>query len=308
MRDLKNKLTSSKNTKNIQTRKGKSFGYQVLGFGAGGAGGSPFLVATGGTETTSGNCKIHTFTGPGTFTVCSVGTEATNNLVSYIVVAGGGGAGHGGGGGGGFREVVSPTAPYTGSPLNGYPTAPNRITVTATAFPITVGAGGAIGPDTGTCQTSGADSIFSTITSTGGGKGGSGSPGGPPNGVPTVNAKGATGGSGGGSGASGSSGVTVPGGLGNTPPVGPAQGTNGGAGRYVFNSFGGGGGGGGAGGCGGCYSCGEGITGGPGTVSNITAAPVTYSRGGPSPATANSGNGSTVAGNSGIVVIRYKIQ
>ena len=37
MRDLKNKLTSSKNTKNIQRRKGKSFGYQVLGFGAGGA-------------------------------------------------------------------------------------------------------------------------------------------------------------------------------------------------------------------------------------------------------------------------------
>ena len=40
MRDLKNKLTSSKNTKNIQSRKGKSFGYQVLGFGAGGAGGN----------------------------------------------------------------------------------------------------------------------------------------------------------------------------------------------------------------------------------------------------------------------------
>ena len=37
MRDIKNKLTSSKNTKNIQTRKGKSFGYQVLGFGAGGS-------------------------------------------------------------------------------------------------------------------------------------------------------------------------------------------------------------------------------------------------------------------------------
>ena len=37
MRDLKNKLTSSKNTKNIQDRKGKSFGYQVLGFGAGGS-------------------------------------------------------------------------------------------------------------------------------------------------------------------------------------------------------------------------------------------------------------------------------
>ena len=33
MKDLKNKLTSSKSTKNITTRKGKSFGYQILGFG-----------------------------------------------------------------------------------------------------------------------------------------------------------------------------------------------------------------------------------------------------------------------------------
>ena len=37
MRDLKNNLTSGKNTSNIQSRKGKSFGYQVLGFGAGGS-------------------------------------------------------------------------------------------------------------------------------------------------------------------------------------------------------------------------------------------------------------------------------
>jgi len=47
MRDLKNKLTSSKNTKNIQTRKGKSFGYQVLGFGAGAGGVSGFPAARG---------------------------------------------------------------------------------------------------------------------------------------------------------------------------------------------------------------------------------------------------------------------
>jgi len=42
MRDLKNKLTSNKNTKNIQSRKGKSFGYQVLGFGAGGVPKQPY--------------------------------------------------------------------------------------------------------------------------------------------------------------------------------------------------------------------------------------------------------------------------
>ena len=52
MRDLKNKLTSGKNTKNTKSRKGKSFGYQVLGFGSGVAGDPPvnvnYLVVAGG--------------------------------------------------------------------------------------------------------------------------------------------------------------------------------------------------------------------------------------------------------------------
>ena len=51
------------------------------------------MVATGGTITTTGNCKIHTFTGPGTFTVCKVAVCAADNLVSYVVVAGGGSGG-----------------------------------------------------------------------------------------------------------------------------------------------------------------------------------------------------------------------
>ena len=107
--------------------------------------GESFVVASGGTETTSGNCKIHTFTGPGSFVVCSVATAAANNVVSYMVVAGGGGGGGdygGGGGAGGFREVKTPVTPYTASPLDGYPSAPNRITVTAQTYPITVGGGG----------------------------------------------------------------------------------------------------------------------------------------------------------------------
>ena len=90
MRDLKNKLTSSKNTKNIQKRKGKSFGYQVLGFGAGGSV-AAFVTATGGTVTESGDFKIHTFTGPGTFCVSCAGEEDGSNSVSYVVAAGGGG-------------------------------------------------------------------------------------------------------------------------------------------------------------------------------------------------------------------------
>ena len=58
-------------------------------------GASPFIVATGGTITTSGDCKIHTFTGPGTFTVCQAAgvCAATRNKVSHLVVAGGGAGG-----------------------------------------------------------------------------------------------------------------------------------------------------------------------------------------------------------------------
>ena len=53
MKDLKNLLTSGKNSKNIQSGKGKSFGYQILGFGSGVAGGSvpvdvDYLVVSGG--------------------------------------------------------------------------------------------------------------------------------------------------------------------------------------------------------------------------------------------------------------------
>ena len=129
--------------------------------------GNDFIIATGGTITECGNDKIHSFTGPGTFTVSRVHPCAANNLVSYTVVGGGGAGGNsngGGGGAGGYRELVSPTAPYSGSPLNGYPTPGNRITVTATAFPIAVGGGGTAGPNTGTCVVSGSVSTFSTIT------------------------------------------------------------------------------------------------------------------------------------------------
>ena len=96
---------------------------------------NPFIEATGGTITCCGNDKIHTFTGPGTFEVTKLATCAANNEVSYVVVAGGGGGGWevgGGGGAGGFRETKSPVTPYTASPLDGQPSAPNRITVTQT--------------------------------------------------------------------------------------------------------------------------------------------------------------------------------
>ena len=69
------------------------------------SGGSLNLTATGGTITTSGDYKIHTFTSPGTFCVSQVSATSGDNTVSYMVVAGGGaggssGVGDGGGGGG----------------------------------------------------------------------------------------------------------------------------------------------------------------------------------------------------------------
>ena len=192
--------------------------------------GESFITATGGTITTSGNDKIHTFTGPGTFTVCTTASSAANNIVSYVVVAGGGGGGNwfygGGGGGGGFREVKNPANPYTASPLDGYPSAPNRVTVTAQGYPITVGGGGASPgspPSGGEPGVQGSTSTFSTISSAGGGFGGArpGNSGCGPGG---------NGGSGGGGvGGPGPSGQKA-GGTGNTPPVSPAQGTNGGEG------------------------------------------------------------------------------
>ena len=191
-----------------------------------------FITATGGTITTSGNCKIHTFTGPGTFAVSQISTTSAENIVSYVVVAGGGGGGWdraGGGGAGGFREVKSPLTPYTASPLDGYPSSPNRVTLTAASFPITVGGGGNGGANPNPVSgkgLSGSNSIFSTVTSAGGGGGGA-APGGAGPGV--------DGGSGGGSSGPGT------GGSGNTPPVTPAQGTAGGSTPGVVHGSGGGG-------------------------------------------------------------------
>jgi hypothetical protein len=51
-----------------------------------------FISATGGTITTCGDYKIHTFTGPGTFTVTNAGNPGSST-VDYLVVAGGGSGG-----------------------------------------------------------------------------------------------------------------------------------------------------------------------------------------------------------------------
>jgi hypothetical protein len=216
--------------------------------------GETFMVATGGTITECGNCKIHTFTGPGTFTVSTAAGCAANNIVSYMVIAGGGGGGNkraGGGGAGGYREIKNPNTPYTASPLDGYPSAPNRVTVSATGFPITVGAGGAGGTasgstcNVGTASADGSNSTFSGITAAGGGTGGGLSPNAGPNG------SGGPGGSGGGGFAGGTPVAPFPAstaaGTGNDPSTTPAQGNPGGISRTSPDATGQAGGGGGAG-------------------------------------------------------------
>ena len=75
-----------------------------------------FVAATGGTITTSGDFKIHTFTSSGTFTVTDAGGATGSNTVDYLVIAGGGGSGGsgtGGAGAGGYRESFP--NPATGS-------------------------------------------------------------------------------------------------------------------------------------------------------------------------------------------------
>jgi len=298
--------------------------------------GSPFIIATGGTITCCGNCRIHTFTGPGDFTVSSASTNcASENIVSYLVIGGGGSGGKdggGGGGAGGYRELKNPITPYTASPLDGYPSAPNRITVTAQAYPITVG-GGAAAPTSPGIGVNGTPSVFSTIAGAGGGGGALGGGGG---------CNGLAGGSGGG----GASTPSTPysGGAGNTPPTSPAQGTGGGNGASGTGNAAGGGGGSGAAGSNGTNPPRTGGVGGAGVTTNISASPVQRGGGGggggvegapsaggaggggpsgsPSSAatagTTNTGGGggggsssspnTGGTGGSGIVIIRYKFQ
>ena len=298
-----------------------------------------YTVASGGTETTSGDYKIHTFTSSGPLNITNVGTPAGGtNKVSYMVVAGGasgaGGCG-GGGGAGGFREAKVPSDPYTDSPLD----AGTGLEVSVQDYTITVGGGGAGNPlgSPYSPGTVGGVSTFGPVTSAGGGAGGGG-----PNAGSTVN--GNPGGSGGGAQPGGPSGPVGTGGTGNTPPVSPPQGQNGGNGFNGPGNKGGGGGGAGAVGSAGSSPAGGGGAGGAGVTTSITASPVQRAGGGGGASscatsgcnggaggggkagfpggnavagTVNTGSGGGAggagpvpsgAGGSGIVVVRYKYQ
>ena len=255
--------------------------------------GQLFVTATGGTITTCGNFKIHTFTSPGTFCVSCAGNPAGSNTVDYLVIAGGGGGAHspnlgrvpgagpvsancssnggGGGGAGGYRfSNGTASGCYSAGPS---PLGASALPVSVTGYPITVGAGGvgSNGPYGPNYAGNGSNSIFSTITSTGGGGGG----GGPS----TQQTK--PGGSGGGAGTGGNPSLPIAGGTGNDPSVSPPQGNPGGTTSSSCTDSGNGGGG--AGGAASNVASGDstqGTQGGVGLASSITGSPVSRGGGG----------------------------
>jgi len=294
--------------------------WKNIGDGSGNIEPVTYTSATGGTITTNGDYKVHKFeatslvsAGNG-FRVSTLGTA--DSTVEYLVIAGGGGGKYdlsGGGGAGGYRTATS-------------------FTISATNYDITIGGGGAT-------QVSGSPSIFSTITSTGGGYGVSG------NALFSGNA--------GGSGGGGSYDVVA--GSGNTPSTSPSQGNNGGAGIYGSGGAASGsgynpGGGGGAGSVGSNATTSVPGSGGSGASSDIlvTGTNITRAGGGGGgldayrvpagsggsggsggggnggavsnagqtagdPYTGSGGGGSTqgydgASGGSGIIILRYKFQ
>lgn len=269
--------------------------------------------ATGGSSVyTDGSYWYHIFNSSGIFTP----TQALT--ADYLVVAGGGAGGaaeggapanySGGGGAGGLRCTVTATGGGGSleSPLS---------LLANTAYTVTVGAGGTA---SAAAWTSGSNSVFSTITSVGGGRGGG------LNTTPAWIAP-ATGGSGGGgteADAAGAAGTANQGRAGGTSPGGPSG-----------NS---GGGGGGAGAVGGNGTTNNGGAGGAGVATSITGASITYAGGGggsgsssgggggsggggagstgtATAGTANTGGGggsgvrSGAAGGSGVVIVRYAV-
>jgi hypothetical protein len=276
--------------------------------------------ATGGVVSSDGTYYYHMFPFSGTF------TPTQSITADYLVIAGGAAGGRnsrgGGGGAGGLRSTV--TATGGGGALE------SALSLTAQAYTVTVGAGGAGGITTYDAKgANGSNSVFSTITSTGGGGGGS---------AEGANTKGNSGGSGGGNSGydTSSGGAASPSGQGNAGGSGGTYGGGGGGGSGAVGTVGGSlnGGNGGAGvaisafanatqtGVSGYYAGGGGgagysndglagigsAGGGNGTKVNATSA---------TDALANTGSGGGGAGQgttdrngsggSGLVIIRYAI-
>jgi hypothetical protein len=274
------------------------------------------LIASGGTETTAGGYKYHTFTASGNLTVTSAGT------FEYLMVAGGGAGGYDGGGGGGAGGLLhSSSATIT----------------TLGTYPIVIGAGGAA--VTGYTQPgSGTATTFNSLTAVGGGAASYCAP------SPTYTPSNATLGGSGGGGMLSNSNQTSQGGAGTA-----GQGNAGGNGMAYSGQNWRGAGGGGASAAGADNPTGAGGDGGDGTQFSAWATATstgasgyyagggggaaegstTYGQGGAggggrggsinsgqntgSPGDTNTGGGgggsdtgSSGAGGSGIVIIRYQ--
>lgn len=223
------------------------------------------ITAPGGSVTGTG---AYTYVAVPTYTIITFSSAGTTTWtapagvtsVEYLVVAGGGGGGGtssydtayggGGGGAGGFRTA------------SGYAVTPGN------SYTVTVGAGGAGGATGANPGSQGGNSVFATITATGGGYGAG----------RDSNMAGGSGGSGGGGVRNGNGGSGTSG-----------QGYDGGRGATNYLS----GGGGGASQAGGDATATAAGKGGDGLSSSISGSPVTYAGGG------GGGSGITYGGAAG---------
>lgn len=284
----------------------------------------PYLTASGGNSTTtSGDYKYHIFTGNGTFTVSTLGSDSTyGDKVDYLIVAGGGGGGGHVSGGGGAGGMLS--------------TSSQNVTVTAQGYSIVVG--GAGGGSGGTGGNGSSSSAFSVSTTGGGGGGGgyatsgnSGGSGGGGGHGPSSSSGGSgvsgqgnpggtgyhsgsvMGGGGGGKGGSGTPGNSTPnGGAGAQWNVGPDSNyyAAGGGGGGISGNGGNGGIGGGGGGA--SQNAPDGTGGGNARNSGSNAGGTSGGSGGSETGSGGGGGGHPggpgAGGGSGIVIVRYKYQ
>jgi Tfp pilus assembly protein PilV len=240
---------------------------------------SPSFSASGGTITYSGGYTVHTFNSVGTFSFTSTGTK---NLEVLVVAGGGGGgkaeaSGGGDGAGGGGAGGVVYTSSYSVSGIG-------------TNTTVTVGVGGA-GTNSGTYPTipkgaNGNNSVFGSLTATGGGGGGS------DNDAPTTYNMGAVGGSGGGASNTYNQATSAASGT-----VG--QGWAGGDAIASPTAYRAGSGGGGAGGIGVTRTSVVGGNGGPGVTYSINGTSATYAAGGGGGAYGSTGGAGGTGGNGG---------
>lgn len=254
------------------------------------------LKVSGGTVTTVGDYKVHTFNSDGNFVIDYVNTAYAGTLEVLVVGGGGGSSGTfssgGGSGGGGGGQVISSSFAYSA--------------LSAGTFPAVIGNGGS-GSTAPTQASNGGNSTFMGITAGGGGYG----------------ARGYNGGTGANGGGAGGSSISRIGGTGSSGKKGGDNGIN----AYASGQTGGGGSSSANNGTKGADgSPTGGGAGGLGVSSSITGTAKYYGNGGrggdantsPVAVASNTGHGAQgaragvtmngLSGASGVVIVRYKFQ